>query len=73
MLNNQETRSAVAKFIDPPARGLLKIGVTPDMVTFVGAAGSSAAALWFFPRGDFVWGVVVILLFVFIRQVTGES
>ncbi len=65
MLNNQETRSVVAKFIDPPARGLLKLGVTPDMVTFVGAAGSSAAALWFFPRGEFVWGVVVIVLFVF--------
>ena len=55
----------MARFIEPPARGLLKIGVTPDMVTFVGAAGSSAAALWFFPRGDFLWGVIVILLFVF--------
>ena len=65
VLNNQEVRGVVAKVIDPLARGLLKLGVTPDMVSFVGAAGTSVAALWFFPRGEFVAGVLVILLFVF--------
>lgn len=65
VLNNQGVRSVVAKVIDPLARGLLKLGVTPDMVTFVGAAGTSVAALWFFPRGEFVAGVLVILLFIF--------
>ena len=65
VLNNQEARGVVAKVIDPLARGLLKLGATPDMVSFVGAAGTSVAALWFFPRGEFVAGVLVILLFVF--------
>ncbi len=65
VLNNQEVRGVVAKVIDPLARGLLKLGVTPDVVSFVGAAGTSAAALWFFPRGEFVAGELVILLFVF--------
>lgn len=65
MLNNQRARSVAAKAIDPVAGRLVKWGVTPDAVTYIGAAGTSAAALWFFPRGQFVAGVVVIMLFVF--------
>lgn len=65
MLNNKEARSVVAKVIDPVAKRLVAMGVTPDAITYIGAAGTSAAALWFFPRGQFIVGVLVILLFVF--------
>ncbi|MBC7597223.1 MAG: CDP-alcohol phosphatidyltransferase family protein [Kineosporiaceae bacterium] len=44
---------------------LLRLGVKPDWVTIVGTLGVSAAALWFFPRGQFLAGVLVIVFFVF--------
>jgi CDP-diacylglycerol--glycerol-3-phosphate 3-phosphatidyltransferase len=50
---------------------LLRIGVKPDWVTWVGTIGVSAAALWFFPRGQFLVGVLVITLFVFSDIIDG--
>ncbi len=49
----------------PLANLLLRLGVTPDQVTIVGTLGVSAGALWFFPRGEFFVGVLVITAFVF--------
>ncbi|GAA3531466.1 CDP-alcohol phosphatidyltransferase family protein [Aeromicrobium panaciterrae] len=49
----------------PLADFLLRRGVTPDQVTIVGTIGVSAGALWFFPRGQFLVGVLVITAFVF--------
>lgn len=56
----------------PPADFLLRIGVKPDWVTIVGTAGVSAGALWFFPRGQFFVGVMVITLFVFSDLIDGD-
>jgi CDP-diacylglycerol--glycerol-3-phosphate 3-phosphatidyltransferase len=55
----------------PVARFLLRLGVSPDVVTVVGTVGVCAAALFFFPRGDFLVGVLVIVLFVFSDLVDG--
>ncbi len=44
---------------------LLRLGVKPDHVTIVGTIGVVAGALWFFPRGQFFVGVLVITAFVF--------
>lgn len=63
MLNNQAARNAVSRFIDPVARRLLAVGLTPDAVTYIGAAGTVASALWFFPRGQFIPGVILIAVF----------
>ncbi len=49
----------------PLADLLLRLGVKPDWVTWVGTIGVSAGALWFFPRGQFFVGVLVITAFVF--------
>lgn len=49
--------------IEPPAKGLLRIGVSPDAVTVIGTLGASGAALWFVPQGKFVIAVVVVALF----------
>lgn len=63
MLNNQAARNVVSRFIDPVARRLLAVGLTPDAVTYIGAAGTVASALWFFPRGQFIPGVILIAVF----------
>lgn len=65
MLNNPAARRVAAVAIDPPARLLLRMHVSPDAVTVVGTVGTCTAALVFFPRGEFLWGLLVIVLFVF--------
>ena len=65
MLNNASARRAIAGAVDPVARGLLRMHVSPDAVTLVGTIGTSAAALWFYPRQQWAVGTLVILLFVF--------
>ncbi|MGA8988606.1 phosphatidylinositol phosphate synthase [Aeromicrobium sp.] len=50
---------------------LLRLGVKPDWVTWVGTIGVSAGALWFFPRGQFFIGVLVITAFVFSDIIDG--
>lgn len=71
MLNQTNARSVLAKVVEPVAKGLLKIGLSPDAVTFIGTAGVSTAALYFFPRGEFVIGILVLLLFVFSDMLDG--
>ncbi len=55
----------------PVAHGLIKIGVTPDMVTVIGTLGVSSGALVFFPRGQLLIGVLVITAFVFSDLIDG--
>jgi CDP-diacylglycerol--glycerol-3-phosphate 3-phosphatidyltransferase len=64
MLNNASARAVVAHAVDPVARGLLRLHVSPDAVTVVGTVGTCAAALWFFPRQQWFVGTVVITAFV---------
>jgi CDP-diacylglycerol---glycerol-3-phosphate 3-phosphatidyltransferase len=64
-------RAPVAGIINPPARLLLRWGVSPDVVTLIGTVGVSATALWFFPRGQFVVGVAVMVLFIFSDTLDG--
>lgn len=71
MLNQTNARAVLAKVVEPVARGLLKIGLSPDAVTFIGTVGVSASALYFFPRGDFVPGILIMLLFVFSDMLDG--
>ena len=59
------------KVITPVAHGLMRLGVTPDMVTIVGTLGVVAGALVFFPRGELLIGVVVITVFVFSDLIDG--
>jgi len=57
--------------IRPVANLLMRLGVTPDMVTFVGTIGVVAGALIFFPTGRLWQGVVVITVFVFSDLIDG--
>ena len=71
MLNQTNARSVLAKVVEPVAKGLLKIGLSPDAVTFIGTVGVSAAALFFFPDGRFVPGILIMVLFVFSDMLDG--
>ena len=64
-------RATVAKILGPLARLLLRIGISADAVTVVGTVGVSAAALYFFPRGQVWVGVLVITAFVFSDTIDG--
>jgi CDP-diacylglycerol--glycerol-3-phosphate 3-phosphatidyltransferase len=61
----EHLRTFFTNLISPVARLLLRLNVSPDAVTVVGTLGVVAAALWFFPRGELIVGVLVITAFVF--------
>ena len=50
----------------------LRLGISPDAVTFVGTLGVAAGALVFFPQGMLWQGVLVITAFVFSDLVDGQ-
>jgi CDP-diacylglycerol--glycerol-3-phosphate 3-phosphatidyltransferase/CDP-diacylglycerol--inositol 3-phosphatidyltransferase len=64
-------RAFWAKVFTPVARLFLHLGISPDAVTVVGTVGLCAGALVFFPRGDFLVGVLVCTAFVFSDLVDG--
>ena len=64
-------RGVARRVFTPVARVLLKAHVSPDAVTLVGTIGTSAAALYFFPRGSFLVGTLVICIFVFSDSLDG--
>jgi CDP-diacylglycerol--glycerol-3-phosphate 3-phosphatidyltransferase/CDP-diacylglycerol--inositol 3-phosphatidyltransferase len=60
------------RLISPIARLLLRLRVSPDAVTVVGTIGVSFGALFFFPRGQLLVGVLVITAFVFSDMIDGH-
>jgi CDP-diacylglycerol--glycerol-3-phosphate 3-phosphatidyltransferase len=64
MLNNAAARRVASVVVDPLARGLLALRVSPDAVTLVGTLGTCAGALAFYPREAWLAGTLVILAFV---------
>ncbi len=71
MLNQTNVRAGLAKVVEPVARGLLRIGLSPDAVTVIGTVGVSGAAAYFFPDGEFVIGILIMVLFVFSDMLDG--
>jgi len=73
-------RPQINRAIEPIARGIAKLGITPDTLTIVGTIGVAGGALGFYPRGKFLAGTLVITAFVFsdlmdgaVARVTGSS
>ncbi len=64
-------RGVARRVFTPVAKLLLTLKVSPDAVTVIGTVGTSAAALYFYPRGDFLVGTLVISLFVFSDSLDG--
>lgn len=68
---NRYARAAVTKVLTPVAALLLRLGVSPDVVTVVGTLGVAVGALAFYPRGHFLVGTLVITVFIFADTVDG--
>jgi len=48
---NRYTRPVINRIFTPPAKALLRLGLTPDSVTLIGTSGVVAGALIFYPQG----------------------
>lgn len=68
---NKYARPFFTKLFTPLASLLLRLGVSPDVVTIVGTLGVSLGALIFYPRGEFLVGTLVITAFVFSDTIDG--
>ncbi|HEX6578253.1 MAG TPA: CDP-alcohol phosphatidyltransferase family protein [Jiangellaceae bacterium] len=68
---NRFARAFFTRLLTPIATALLRLGVRPDVVTVVGTVGVCTGALWFYPRGQFLVGTLVITAFVFSDNVDG--
>jgi len=53
----------VTRFITPVASLALRMGITPNAVTWIGAIGVVVSSLYFYPRGQFFPGTVIICIF----------
>jgi phosphatidylglycerophosphate synthase len=63
MLNNPRARRAVSGLLDPSAKLLLRLHISPDAVTVVGTLGAVSCAMLFIARGNFVFGVLGVIVF----------
>jgi len=64
-------RPAAAAVIEPLARGLLRIGLTPDAVTMAGTTVVVTAALVAYPQGWLLPGTVIITVFALADSLDG--
>ena len=55
-------KPAVTRVITPVASFALRLGITPNAVTWSGAIAVVVAALYFYPKGELVTGTIVISL-----------
>ena len=53
-------KPAVTRVITPVAAVALRMGITPNAVTWTGAIAVVTSALYFYPRGEFFIGTVII-------------
>lgn len=68
---NRHARAFFTAIFTPIAKLLLRLGISPDVVTLVGTIGVAFGALWFYPRGELLLGTVVITAFVFTDLLDG--
>ncbi|WP_182357319.1 phosphatidylinositol phosphate synthase [Tomitella gaofuii] len=66
-------RASVSKVTLPMGRKLVRMGVTPDVITIAGTVASIAAALTLFPMGHLFWGALVIWFFVMFDMLDGAT
>ncbi len=66
-----QLRPVVGRLFDPVVNALHRAGVSPDAVTLTGTLGVVFGALFFYPRGEFLLGSLVITLFVLTDTIDG--
>jgi len=55
----------------PLGRSLARIGLTPNLVTIIGATGVVVSALYFYPRGELYAGSLIITVFALFDMLDG--
>jgi CDP-diacylglycerol--glycerol-3-phosphate 3-phosphatidyltransferase len=68
---NRYARAFATKLLSPVAAVLLRLGISPDVVTVIGTLGVCFGALAFYPRGELLVGTLVISVFVFADTLDG--
>lgn len=61
----------ISRVTAPLGRSLARIGLTPNVITVVGAAGVITSALYFYPRGELYAGSVIVTVFVLFDMLDG--
>jgi CDP-diacylglycerol--glycerol-3-phosphate 3-phosphatidyltransferase len=64
-------RPAVTAVVEPLARGLMRLGLTPDAVTIAGTTVVVATALVAYPQGWLLPGTLIITVFVLADSIDG--
>lgn len=57
-------RDPVVRIIQPFAKFLIKIGISANWISTIGGVGTSISALYFFSKGQFIFGITVVSIFV---------
>jgi CDP-diacylglycerol--glycerol-3-phosphate 3-phosphatidyltransferase len=68
---NVSLRAVFARLFDPPARALLRAGVSPNAVTALGTLGVVIGAGWFAVTGQYITGTVIVTLSAFTDLIDG--
>lgn len=64
-------KAPVTRAITPLCSGLLRAGITPNVMSAIGGLGSSIAAIFLFGSGHFLAGAIVTTLFVLFDLLDG--
>ncbi|MGQ7785941.1 phosphatidylinositol phosphate synthase [Nesterenkonia sp. K-15-9-6] len=68
---NRYARGLFGALFTPVAKLLMRVGLTPNMVTVIGTVGVAVGALVLYPLGELFWGTVFITLFIFSDLIDG--
>jgi CDP-diacylglycerol--glycerol-3-phosphate 3-phosphatidyltransferase len=64
MLQSSWRQALSGKIIEPVARALIKAKVSANLISVFGGIGASICAIYFFPQGEFLIGVLAVTIFV---------
>ncbi|MFZ4064269.1 MAG: phosphatidylinositol phosphate synthase [Candidatus Nanopelagicaceae bacterium] len=67
----ESLRAPVTRLITPICRGLIRVGVSANLVTTLGAFFTILAAILTFPKGHFLTGTLCIMFFVLFDLLDG--
>jgi CDP-diacylglycerol---glycerol-3-phosphate 3-phosphatidyltransferase len=68
---NRFARAFATRLLTPLATVLVRLGISPDIVTIVGTFGVCFGALLFYPRHQFFWGSFFIAVFAIFDTLDG--
>ena len=71
MLDNASARRSVARFVDPLAKTMLHLKVTPDGITWFGCAATIFISIAFLAQGKFLIGAILFGAFSLIDLLDG--